>query len=637
MLLATILLALPTLLNAQVKQYEIRDFFRNPEKARFQISPDGEMISYLAPWNNRMNIHVQKIGEKEATRITSVTDRDISGYFWKNKGTLVYTRDFGGDENFHLFIATTDGKTETDLTPFRGVRVQITDPLVDFPDEILIEMNKENPELFDVYRLFLSSGEMKLVAKNPGNISSWVTDHTGEVRAAVTTDGVKSSLLVRDKGKEEFRTLLTNDFTEGVSPLFFTFDDQQLYVSTNIGRDKQVIALLDVNTGKELSVIYEDSLVDVSDLMFSRKRKILTMIGIEKDKYEYYFLDNETKEMYNRLSTQLPGYRISIPSMNLDETKFIIRTFSDRSLGAAYLYEKATNKLTKLHDISPWIKESDMAEMRPISYTTKDGLTIHGYLTIPAGVKEGRNLPVIINPHGGPWARDSWGWNPEVQFLANRGYAVLQMNFRGSTGYGKSFWKASFKQWGRLMQDDITEGVNYLIKSGIADPKKIAIYGGSYGGYATLAGITSTPQLYACAIDYVGVSNLFTFMNTIPPYWKPYLEMMYTMVGNPHNEADSLMMRKTSPVFNVENIRCPLFIAQGAKDPRVNKAESDQIVEALRKRKIEVQYMVKENEGHGFHNEENKFEFYGAMEQFLFSHLVLMGKPPLQVMPPQTK
>lgn len=635
--LAVLLLASTQQLTAQVKKYEIKDFFRNPEKSRFQISPEGDQISYLAPWNNRMNVHVQKIGATAATRITSVTDRDISGYFWKNNSTLIYVRDFGGDENFHLFVATTDGKKEKDMTPFPNVRVQITDALEDFPNEVLIEMNKENPELFDVYRLNIVTGDLKLVAKNPGNISSWVTDHTGAIRAAVTTDGVRTSLLVRDKPDGEFRKLLENDFRESVSPLFFTFDNKNLYAASNLERDKQAIVLLDINSGKELEVVYEHPEVDVSDLMYSRHRKVLTMIGYETAKYEYHFLDEETKQMYAKLEAQLKGYRISIASANKAETKFIIRTYSDRSLGSAYLYEKATNKLTKLHEISPWIKESDMAEMMPITYTSGDGLTIHGYLTLPAGVKDPKNLPVVINPHGGPWARDSWGWNPEVQFLANRGYAVMQINFRGSTGYGRKFWESSFKKWGLTMQDDITDGVKYLIRQGIADPKRIAIYGGSYGGYATLAGITLTPDLYACAIDYVGVSNLFTFMNTIPPYWKPYLEMMYTMVGNPGNPEDSIMMRKVSPVFNVDNIKCPLFIAQGAKDPRVNKAESDQMVEALKKKNIEVQYMVKDNEGHGFRNEENKFEFYGAMENFLNNHLQAKKEFPVQSTPPQMR
>jgi dipeptidyl aminopeptidase/acylaminoacyl peptidase len=256
--------------------------------------------------------------------------------------------------------------------------------------------------------------------------------------------------------------------------------------------------------------------------------------------------------------------------------------------------------------------------MKPIQYQSRDALTIHGYLTLPLG-RAPKNLPVVINPHGGPWARDTWGFNPEVQFLANRGYAVLQMNFRGSTGYGRKFWEASFKQWGQKMQDDITDGVQWLIKQGIADPKRIAIYGGSYGGYATLAGVTFTPDLYAAAVDYVGVANMFTFMKTIPPYWKPFLDMFHEMVGDP--EKDKAMMEAVSPVMHAEKIKTPLLIAQGAHDPRVNKAESDQMVEALKKRGVDVEYMVKDNEGHGFHNEENRFDFYGAMEKFLDRHL----------------
>ena len=274
--------------------------------------------------------------------------------------------------------------------------------------------------------------------------------------------------------------------------------------------------------------------------------------------------------------------------------------------------------MEKVADLRPWIDPAHMAEMKPISYTSRDGLTIHGYLTLPVG-RTAKNLPVVINPHGGPWARDEWGFNPEVQLLANRGYAVLQMNFRGSTGYGRSFWEASFKQWGRTMQDDISDGVQWLIDQGIADPDRVAIYGASYGGYATLAGITFTPELYAAAVDYVGVSNMFTFMNTVPPYWEPFKKMMYEMVGDP--VKDSVMLREVSPVFHVDRIQCPLFIAQGATDPRVNKDESDQVVEALRARGVEVQYMVKDNEGHGFRNEENRFEFYEAMDAFLDQHI----------------
>jgi dipeptidyl aminopeptidase/acylaminoacyl peptidase len=325
--------------------------------------------------------------------------------------------------------------------------------------------------------------------------------------------------------------------------------------------------------------------------------------------------------LYQTIESQLATKdEIVITSTNEAEDRFIIRTFSDRTLGNYYYYDTKLGKVEQIAEVSPWLKKEHLAEMKPIQYTTRDGLVIQGYLTLPKG-REPKKLPVVINPHGGPWARDVWTFNPEVQFLANRGYAVLQMNFRGSTGYGRKFWEASFGQWGLKMQDDITDGVNWLIEQGIADPKRIAIYGGSYGGYATLAGITFTPDLYACGIDYVGVSNLFTFLGSIPSYWEPYRKMLYEMVGDPNKPEDKKRLEATSPVFHVQRIKAPLLIAQGAKDPRVNKNESDQMVEALRKRGVEVQYILKEEEGHGFNNEENKFEFYRAMEEFLAKHL----------------
>ncbi|MFN3940952.1 MAG: alpha/beta hydrolase family protein, partial [Chitinophagales bacterium] len=308
-----------------------------------------------------------------------------------------------------------------------------------------------------------------------------------------------------------------------------------------------------------------------------------------------------------------------ITSNNIEEELLIVRTISDRSLGNYYIFHCNTGVLTHLANVSPWLTPETLSKMEPIQYKSSDGMLIHGYLTLPHNTQS-RPLPVVVNPHGGPWARDIWSFQPDVQFLANRGYAVLQVNFRGSTGYGRKFLEASFKQWGKKMQDDITDGVLWLIEQGIADKDRIGIYGGSYGGYATLAGLAFTPDLYACGVDYVGVSNLFTFMQTIPPYWKPYLEMMYEMVGHP--EADKQLFQETSPVFHADKIKAPLFIAQGAKDPRVVKAESDQMVEAMRNNGVEVKYMVKENEGHGFANEENRFEFYAEMEAFFNEHLI---------------
>lgn len=596
----------------------VRDFFRNPEKASYDISPDGTHLSYLAPYQNRLNIFVQQLDQEKAQRITSATERDIYQYFWKNNNTLLYLQDNKGDENFHLYGINKDGSNLRDFTPFNGVRVDIVDKLEDDDEHILIVMNDRDKKAHDVYRLNVTTGQLNEIARNPGNIISWGTDHEGKLRIAVASDGVNRSILYRDNESEPFRTILSTDFKDSASSAFFTFDNKQLYVISNMNRDKRAIVIFDPKSQKETQLMYEHPEFDISSLNFSRKRKVLTDIEYFSSKRERILLDAQTANMFSRLEQALKGYEIYRIAHSKNEDKYIVRTMSDRTPGAYYLYDVPADKLTKLADIKPWLKEEYLASVKPIQYISRDGLTIHGYLTLPLG-KEAKNLPAIIIPHGGPWLRDTWTYNPEIQFLANRGYAVLQMNFRGSTGYGKKFWQASFKQWGRAMQNDLTDGVKWLIKQSIADPKRIAIYGGSYGGYATLAGLTFTPDLYACGIDYVGISNLFTFFKSIPEYWKPYLETLYEEVGHP--EKDKELLTQVSPVFHADNIKAPLFIAQGRMDPRVNINESDQMVEALKKRGIDVLYMVKDNEGHGFSNEENQFDFYEAMEKFLAQYL----------------
>lgn len=605
-------------------KYSVEDFFRNPEKTRYQLSPDGTHFSYMGPYEKRQNIFIQKIGEEKSIRITSETERNISGYFWANDNRLLYIKDSGGDENFKLYAVDKDGQNAKDLTPFDGVRIEIIDQLEDIDDEIIIGMNKNNPQLFEPYRLNTTTGESEQIAKNENPmepISEWMTDHDGKLRLAFKiVGGTNTTIMYRDNEKEAFRDVLTTDFREGVAPLFFEFDNSSIaYASSNLGRDKNVIVKFDLATGKEVGKpIFAHPDVDVTNMVYSRKRKVPTAISYVTDKRHYQFLDKERENIQKRLEKELTGYEVVVTSMSDDEDKFMIRTYSDRSLGAYYFYDKTTDKIEKIVEVSPWIDENDMATIKPIQYKSRDGVTINGYLTLP-NIANQKNLPVIINPHGGPWARDYWGFNPEVQLLASRGYAVLQMNFRGSTGYGRKFWESSFKQWGKSMQDDITDGVQWLIKEGVADPDRVAIYGASYGGYATLAGVAFTPDLYTCAVDYVGVSNLFTFMKTIPPYWKPYLTMMHEMVGHP--EKDSIAMAAASPAYHVDKIKTPLFVVQGANDPRVNIDESDQIVTSLRKRGVEVPYMVKYDEGHGFANEENKFEYYKAIVGFFHKHL----------------
>ncbi|MFL2579037.1 MAG: S9 family peptidase [Parvicellaceae bacterium] len=600
------------------KQIPLENFFKNPEKSSYQISPDGSFYSFMAPYKNRMNIFIQKIGDSSATQLTFEEARDIAGYFWPNNEQIVFLKDEGGDENFHLFGVNIDGSNPIGFTDFDGVRAQIIDDLPDQKDFVVIGLNKRNKQVFDPYRLNLKTGEISMLAENPGNIQGWMFDHDGKLRIATAiVDGVNQSILYRENEEDEFKTIITTNFKEGFNPQFFTFDNKNIIGSSNLGRDKYAIVEFDPITAKEVKVLYANDDYDVNGVGYSRKRKVITAAYFESWKSERHYFDSTSKATFEKIQKQLAGYEIGITGVNKDENILILRTYSDKSLGAYYIYNSEDDKMEKIVDVSPWIDENEMSNQLPIDYQSRDGLKINGYLTLPKGynMENAKNLPVVINPHGGPWARDSWGFNPEIQFLANRGYAVLQMNFRGSTGYGRKFFEASFKKWGREMQDDITDGTQWLIDKGIADSTRIAIYGGSYGGYATLMGLVKEPKMYAAGVDYVGVSNMFTFMKTIPPYWEPMLEMMYEMVGDV--EKDSTMLREVSPVFHVDKIKAPLFIAQGANDPRVNVDESDQMVKAMKEKGIDVEYLVKKDEGHGFRNEENRFEFYRAMEKFL--------------------
>lgn len=611
-------------------QYPMRDFFRNIDRGYYRLSADGRQLGFMQPAlgddgkSRRMNIFVQALdGSRpvgEPRQVTRESARDIPNYFWKGPGTLLYTKDFGGDENDHVVAVDAASGKVTDLTPHAGVRAGIVDALVDDPEHILVQHNKRDRRAFDVYRINVRTGAETLVAQNPGNIVGWTTDHAGRVRMGVASDGVNNTLTYRANDGEPFRPIITTDFRTAVTPQFFDFGSNVFYATSNRGRDKAALVRIDPAKPGEETLVWSHPKVDLDGAAFSRKRKVLTLAAYDVDKPGRHYFDAVTRQLFERIEAKLPGYEINLQSATLDEDKFIVAAISDRSQGSRHIYDAKADTLTKLGDISPWLNPAHMAPVRPVTYKARDGLEIPGYLTLPVG-RPAKNLACIVNPHGGPWFRDRWGFNPEVQFLANRGYCVLQMNFRGSTGYGRQFWEASFKQWGLAMQDDVTDGAQWLVAQGIADPKRIGIYGGSYGGYATLSGITKTPELYAAAVNYVGVSNLFTFMNTIPPYWEPFRKQMYEMVGNPEDPKDKERMTATSPALNAARIKTPLLVAQGARDPRVNKAESDQIVEALRKRGIDVQYIVKDNEGHGFANEENRFEFYAAMEAFFAKHL----------------
>ncbi|ARK23490.1 S9 family peptidase [Sporosarcina sp. P37] len=604
--------------NKGVKEISVEGFMKNPGDFGYQISPDGEYISYSSEWKNRMNVFVKKMHkEDEPIRVTSSTDRDVASSFWKDNHIL-YLKDNGGDENFHIYASRFNGQEERDLTPYPGAKVQLISNLSGVENEILIGLNKDDPTVFDVYRLNVKTGDLDHVAKNPGNITDWLADHDGKIRIAIETDGVDSTILYRETEEDDFKPFVQTEESDVISPIAFSKDNQSIYALSNKGRDKMEVVVFDLDANEK--VLYSHPQADVTNTLYNKKKDALAASMYVTDKSHYEFFDKELERIFHKVKDELQvdESELTLKDYNEDMNKFIVLVSSDKDYGTYYYYDSTTDELTKLTELSSWLDQDQLADMHPISYTSRDGLTIHGYLTVPKN-KKVEQLPLIVNPHGGPWARDVWGFNPEVQLLANRGYAVLQVNFRSSTGYGKAFTDAGNKEWGLKIQNDITDGVQWAIDQGIADPDRVGIYGASFGGYATLAGITFTPDLYAAAVDYVGVSNIFTLLETMPPYWETIRNDLYKRVGHPVNDKE--LLESVSPVFHVDKIKTPLFVAQGANDPRVNQAESDQIVEALQKRGIDVEYMLKENEGHGFRNEENRIEFYHAMIEFFDKHL----------------
>ncbi len=477
-------------------QFPLRDFFAHPERAYFRLSEDGRTLGFMEPVSidgakRRLNVYVQPLdGARpvgEPRRLTAESARDISIYYWKGSDTILYEKDFGGDENFHVVAVDLKSARITDLTPGK-LRAGILDDLPDDPTHILVQHNRRDPQVFDVYCYDLAAGREELVAQNPGDIVGWQTDHAGRVRMASRSQGLNTITLYRPDEKSEWKPIITTDYRTSVDPAFFDTADAKVYMISNRGRDKKALVLVDPARPDAEEVLFLDPDVDTAGADWSLARKRLTMATYVKDKTQRRFFDPYMEHVFARLAAQLPGMEFNLQNSTKAEDKFIVAASNDRTPGARYIHDVKVDTLSKLGEINPKIPAASMAPVRPIQYQSRDGLTIHGYLTLPVG-REPRNLACIVNPHGGPWARDFWGYNAETQFLANRGFCILQMNFRGSTGYGRRFWEASFGQWGLKMQDDITDGANWLIAQGIADPKRLGIY----GGYATLAGVVFTP------------------------------------------------------------------------------------------------------------------------------------------------
>ncbi len=598
----------------------VEDFFSVPIKTSFLVSPDGKYISYLKPEpeNNRIHIYVETWDGKNTTQLTCDVNRNISYYLWAKNDELLYLKNGSESQNPGLYAVKSDGTNKRELLSFKNTRIRLITSGPVQNDEILVALNKRDSTVFDAYRLNIQTGKLSMLIKNPGNITKWYSDPSGKLRMAIASDGVNETLLYRNSETESFNSVLTNNFKSSISPIGFSKDNRCIYALSNHKRDKMALVELDCVTGKEHRTIYRNPDVDVSDAYYSVSKGKLTYAGYETWKKKRHYLDDRVKTMYSRLERLLPNAEIKVTGSDTAETKFIIRTYTDRNPGSFYLYTLKDNKLVKLSDVNASLNVEDLAEMKPVSFKTRDNLIVNGYLTLPKG-KTARNLPVVVMPRGNADSRNSWGYNSEVQFLANRGYAVFQVNFRGSKGYGKKFWIAGFKEWGGKMQDDITDGVRWLIKKEIADSNRIAIYGSSFGGFSALHGLCFQPKLYRCGASYSGLTNLFTYLKDIPPYFRPYQQMFYETVGNP--EADADYFRAVSPIFHTDKIAVPVLIAQGSRDPRVNMNETNQFVKELKKRKVPVTYILKDGEGHYFNKPQNKLEFYRELEKFLEKNL----------------
>jgi dipeptidyl aminopeptidase/acylaminoacyl peptidase len=607
-------------------------FFGNPEIAGAQLSPDGKYIAFLKPWKDTRNVWVKKTGEgyEKAHLVTADPKRPIPGFFWtRDSRNILFVQDKDGDENYNVYAvdpaaapeAGKDAPPARNLTDAKGVRAQIYAVPKSDPDTIFVGLNDRDAAWHDLYKVKISTGERTLLRKNTEKIAGWVFDNAGKLQlAARTSDKGDTEVLRVEEGG--FKLVYTCTVFESCGPVRFHKDNARVYMETNKGEpDLTRLVAFDPATGK-VEVVETDPMkrVDFGQAIFSEATDDLVATAYEDDKTRLYFHDKAFEADYKLLQKKIGDKEILPGSSTADDAVWIVVASSDTDPGTVYLFDRKSKKLTVEYVVRERIPREHMASMKPIRYKSSDGLEIPAYLTLPKGV-QAKNLPLVVFPHGGPWGRDTWGFRNGAQFLANRGYAVLQPNFRASTGYGKKFLNAGNRQWGDLMQDDLTWGVKHLVAEGVADPKRVAILGGSYGGYATLAGVAFTPDVYAAAVSIVGPSNLLTLLETIPPYWESGRVIFHERMGNPNSPEGKKQLERQSPLNSASKIKTPLLVVQGANDPRVKKAESEQIVIALRDRGFPVGYILAPDEGHGFARPVNNMAMWAASEAFLAKHV----------------
>ncbi len=609
-------------------------FFGDPAVSGGQISPNGQFITFIKPYRGVRNIWVKRVDATfdDAHPLTADSTRPVTGYFWTHDSRYVlFIQDLGGNENYRVYAVdpvasaapATGVPPARDLTPYDDIRAFIYAVPRATPEQIIVGLNDRDPQLHDVYRIDINTGERELIIRNNENVAGWVTDNDGTIRMAVRIGSDGGTEVLRVDG-DTLTEVYGCSNEESCGPIRFHQNGRQVYMTTDKGADVDLsrLILFDPETGEETFVESDpEQEVDFGAAAFSDVTNELQATIYVGDRVRIYPKTDAAARDLELLREKLPEGEISLGSATADERLVLVRVARDVDPGSTYLYDRETGDVELLYRSRPELPSEHLAPMQPIRYTARDGLEIPAYLTLPNGV-EPRNLPVVMLPHGGPWARDRWGYDPYVQYLANRGYAVLQPNFRGSTGYGKRFLNAGNEEWGTgAMQHDITDGVRYLIEEGIADSARVGIFGGSYGGYATLAGLAFTPDVYAAGVSYVGPSNLITLLNSIPPYWAPIKKLFDKRLGDQNDPEDAARLREQSPLFSADQIRAPLLVIQGANDPRVNQFESEQIVVALRDMGRPVEYMLAEDEGHGFAGRENRLAVSAAMERFFAPHL----------------
>ncbi len=618
--------ALPALVAAGLPALVPREvLFGNPTRLAPRLSPDGKNLAYLAPDEGVMNVWVKTMGAEDDRVVTSDRGRGIQEYFWAQDGRhLVYVQDRDGDENWHLWSASLDRPGQyRDLTPYPGVQAAALEVHPDHPHQFLAVMNLRDRRLRDVYRIDVQTGAVEPDTENPGATIGWYADPEFRIRGRLdTTPDGGTALYLRDDAESPWREAARWPLEEIGSGIGFTPDGRGFYLIDSRGRDTSALLRLDVSSGRT-ELVAHDETHDLTGAVVHPRTHEVQVVTWDKDRRHHRPIDPGIDRAW-RAAEGLDDGDMQLASRDLDDRTWIVAFVQDDGPVRYHAFDVRERKgrflFAHRDDLDRW----SLSKMEPIRFESGDGLALHGYLTLPEGL-EPASLPLVVHPHGGPWVRDTWGFDPTVQWLANRGYAVLQVNFRGSTGYGKTFLHAGDKEWGRKMQSDLSDGVSWAVEKGIADPGRVAIMGGSYGGYAALAGIAFTPDLYAAAVDIVGPSSLFTLIASIPPYWEPLRRQMHMQVGDPETEAD--LLRERSPLFHVDAIKTPLLIGQGANDPRVKQQESEQIVSAMRSRGKEVRYVLFPDEGHGFARPENRLQFYGIAEEFLARHLGGRNEP----------